>query len=176
MLIRIPYIGQTCINHLAAKEWFQGCSYCPCPMIHNDVYISWFKRIHNKHSLSFQLRHPLKFHCPRNLTVLMEVILPLRSRSRVFLLLMSHGSRSVCIISYFTWIYSRTRLFWSHCIGTFAFWLLHWRTVIMWWNTIEKVSLGPKNLDCYLECPLYLKTLYRGPTVFILFAPLKLCS
>ena len=29
----------------------------------------------------------------------------------------------------------------------------------------KKVSLGPKNIDYYIECPLYPMTSYRGPTV-----------
>ena len=50
-------------------------------------------------------------------------------------------------------------------IGSYAFWLLYWRSVISRWNTIKMVSLGPRNLVCYVEHPLYPMKLCRGPTV-----------
>ena len=54
---------------------------------------------------------------------------------------------------------------WFGPIGTFAFWLLYWNAVITMFNTIMKVSLGPENLDSYIECLLHPMTLYSGPTV-----------
>ena len=59
--------------------------------------------------------------------------------------------------------YSRTRLFRFHldlCILTVILKDCYNEVKFFW-----KGFMGPKNFDCYNECPLYPMTLYRGPTV-----------